>query len=131
MRHANVRPSLPAGRQARTPPRPRTIRVVFLFLVVAGAFDAIATLEIIRRGADEWNPLMAFALSVGPWYFFLVKMAMATVCSLVLSCFASSYRLAWLGLCAVAGVYFLLTLLHFFLLFFVPAPFASIIAPIF
>lgn len=120
MRHANVR-------RPRTPPRPRTIVMVFLFLLVACAFDAVATLEMTERGADEWNPIMAFALSVGPWYFFLVKMAAVTVCSLVLSRFARSWRLAWYGLCVLAGVYFLLTLLHLFLLYFVPAPIASII----
>jgi len=124
MRHDNVRPT-------RTPPRPRTIAVVFVFLLAACAFDALATLEIIGRGADEWNPLMAFALAVGPGEFFLVKMAVATVGSLVLGRFARDYRLAWWGLCGLAGVYFLLALLHFFLLFFVPAPLASIIASFF
>ena len=127
MRRTSVRPALPAGRPARTQPRPRIIAIVFLFLLIACAFDAFATLEVIERGADEWNPLMAFAISVGPWYFFLVKMATVTVGALILSRFARTWRLAWYGLCALAGIYFLLALLHIFLLYFVPAPIASII----
>jgi hypothetical protein len=108
-----------------TPPRPRTIVIILLLLLVASVFDALATLKIISRGADEWNPLMSFALSIGPWYFFLVKMAFTVIGSLILAYYARVRRWAWWGLCAVSAVYFLLVLLHLFLLFCIPIPAAS------
>jgi len=120
MRHDNVRSSPPADRQTarqpRTPPRPRSIVLVFLFLVAANVFDVAATIEVIRRGADEWNPLMQYALSVGPWYFFFLKFTVITGGAAFLAVYARKMRLAWWGLCAMAGVYFLLALLHLFLL---------------
>jgi len=106
------------SRKPWAPPRPPIIALTLLFLTVANIFDAAATLELIRRGADEWNPLMRYALGFGDWYFIFLKSLITLVFSGFLALFAlNRRRSAWWALCALTVMYLALIVLHLFLLY--------------
>ena len=85
-----MRDRRPAGKRAL--PRLRSILLVSLFLASASIFDVFATLELIARGAEEWNPIMRFALGVGDWYFATVKLALTALCCLILCRYSRTRR---------------------------------------
>jgi len=114
----------PADKRAL--PRPRSILLVTLLLASASIFDAFATLELIARGAEEWNPVMRYALGVGDWYFVMVKLAVTALVGLLLCGYARTWRWVWIALCSVTLFYLALVGLHFFLLYGVPPALATL-----
>lgn len=77
--------------------------------------DALATLEILSRGATEANPLMAALLDHGMWSFVVVKSATALVAVLL---FAVHHHFKWMRSLAgvVLAAYATVVLYHLFLL---------------
>ena len=86
-------------------PRVRLIALLYVLLVVFNAFDAHSTLDAVRLGAVELNPVMAHMLAYGPAVFLLAKMGLSCGLGLVLAVFARRRRLAWYGLLGVTAIY--------------------------
>jgi hypothetical protein len=51
-------------------PRAFAATLVIIFLTIA---DAFLTLDLVNRGAEEVNPILAYYLDQGPLWFFTVK----------------------------------------------------------
>ena len=51
---------------------PRTLAAVLL-IVALSVTDSYLTIELVSRGAEEVNPIMAYYLSKSPLLFFTVK----------------------------------------------------------
>ena len=58
--------------------------LVTLFFSVS---DALLTLFLIDHGAYETNPIMAYYLNIGPYYFFAVKYILTSLGIIVLLIF--------------------------------------------
>ena len=105
-----------------TPPHRTVLGLVCLLIVLLNAFDALATIEIIRRGGEEANPLARPMVDHGNLAFFLWKMGIASVCSVALALLARTRRAAWWLLCSATVAYATLAGLHVYLLWFVTHP---------
>ena len=58
---------------------------LLIYLNIFNVFDAILTLFWIDAGmAEEANPIMEYALDIGPEYFFLCKIALVGMGSILL-----------------------------------------------
>lgn len=88
-----------------TPPSVRLIALLYALLLVSNGFDAHATIDAVRHGAVELNPIMAFALSYGVAAFVATKMLLAGGLGLALAILARRKRLAWYGLIGVSTAY--------------------------
>ncbi|HTK03978.1 MAG TPA: DUF5658 family protein [Candidatus Eisenbacteria bacterium] len=86
-------------------PRVRLIVLLYALLIVFNGFDAHSTLDAVRLGAVELNPVMAALLTYGPWVFILAKMGLACGFGLVLAYWSRRHRLAWYGLIGVTAIY--------------------------
>ncbi|HTE04948.1 MAG TPA: DUF5658 family protein [Planctomycetota bacterium] len=53
-------------------------------ILVACVLDLLLTLDYLRHGGQEWNPLMAHALQKGDAVFVLTKLGLTTGCMLFL-----------------------------------------------
>ena len=79
--------------------------VAILFLCV---IDALLTLFLLNRGANEINPLMAYLMNIGPYAFFIPKYAMTVFATFSLLLFRGViihsllYLLAWIYVAVVA-----------------------------
>ena len=95
----NIRSLLGIGNR-RTIRRQKDQSIIFLvdlfspklFLpIVAALFfsvmDALLTLFLIGHGAYETNPIMAYYLNIGPYYFFAVKYILTSLGIIVLLIF--------------------------------------------
>lgn len=51
---------------------PKTLAGVLLIIALSVA-DSYLTIDLLSRGAEELNPIMAFYLNQGPVLFFMVK----------------------------------------------------------
>lgn len=61
-----------------------TLFIFILLVVLLSMTDAFLTLFLIKRGAQEINPVMAYFLSHGPSAFVLVKYTLTCISLLVL-----------------------------------------------
>ena len=95
--------------------------VLSAFIVLMNAFDAWATLVLIRRGAAEANPVMRWVMSHGLDHFWAWKIFVVTALLIGLAAAADKFSLARAGLILAAGVFTALTALHAYLLLTVPA----------
>jgi hypothetical protein len=93
-----------------------TIVVVALFIVVGSCLDAYFTLLHLQNGAREANPLMNFAIEVGPLFFLALKSAITGAGVLALVA-VRQRRLRALGLGTVALCYCVLLTYHAALFF--------------
>jgi uncharacterized protein DUF5658 len=89
----------------RTPPRVRLILLLYVLFITFHAFDAWSTVEAMRNGAVELNPVMAALLARGTATFVVAKMGVAVVGGFVLAYFSRRKRLAWYGLIGVTVVF--------------------------
>lgn len=105
-----------------TPPPWRVLTLTCLLIVLLNAFDALATMEIVRRGGEEANPIVEPLLSHGQLAFFLWKMLLATACSGALALLSAKYRFAWRGFKLAVIVYASIAVLHVYLLHFAQRP---------
>jgi hypothetical protein len=92
------------------PYRSLVVGIGFFILI-----DAVATLEILSRGGNEANPLMARILSHSLWSFLLVKFTGAFTAVFVLAVHRHFPRVRQLGLVLMAA-YGSLAIYHLFLL---------------
>jgi hypothetical protein len=86
-----------------------SILVLFIVILLLSLTDALLTLILLRRGAVEINPVMAFYIDVGPTTFLIAKYLL-TALPLILFLFfkdwiAERYRIAHLLLPAIAAVF--------------------------
>ena len=105
-----------------TPPGGRVLILVFTLVVLLNVFDAISTLEIIRRGGEEANPIARPMVPYGDAAFFFWKMGLASACAAALAVIARKRRFAWLALQAVTALYAVLAAFHVYLLWFLSRP---------
>ncbi len=108
----------PSDAVSWTPPPWRVLILVSLLVVLLNVFDALSTLELIRRGGEEGNPLARIMLRYGDATFFFWKTGLASACALALACFARVHRAAWLAFWGIIAVYAAVALLHAYLLWF-------------
>ena len=69
--------------------RPNLFRVIVAILVLSVA-DAILTVNLIRRGAVEINPLMEYYLKLGPHTFLAVKYVLTSLSLFILVIYSNS-----------------------------------------
>jgi len=62
---------------------PRALLVILLILIMC-VFDGFITLHLVKKGAQELNPLMNFFLRLGGTYFLSVKYLVTLICMFVL-----------------------------------------------
>ncbi|HEX8184333.1 MAG TPA: DUF5658 family protein [Blastocatellia bacterium] len=90
---------------------------VLLSLVMSG-YDAVATMEHIRRGvAAEGNPFMESLIQKNAVLFFFVKMLL-TAFGLMICYTYSHLRTARIGIRFVVGIYSLVCLYHVMIVMF-------------
>jgi len=53
--------------------------------IAANLLDAVFTLHFTNMGIEEANPIMAWALSVGPAFFFILKFGLFTTAIIFLA----------------------------------------------
>lgn len=104
------------------PPRPRLVILTYLFLVATNIFDAYATLRVIDVGVDEWNPVMRYALQLGPTFFVAVKTIGIAVLGSLIAAYSRRWRWAWWSLCGLAMAYAVLLAAHVAFLLVVKPP---------
>ena len=95
----NIRSLLSGGKREKIRRQEDTRRIFYvdqfspkLFYVVTTivflcALDALLTLNLLRRGAYEVNPVMAFFLEFGPYTFFVCKYLLTIIPVIVLLMF--------------------------------------------
>lgn len=95
----------------------RLFMYVLLSLLMSG-YDAVATMEHIRRGvAAEGNPLMDSLIQHNALVFFFVKMFL-TALGLMFCYYFSQRRMAQVAIKFVASIYALVCFYHTFIVFF-------------
>jgi hypothetical protein len=81
-------------------------------LLLLNLFDAVFTLSIVTLGwGYEQNPLMAYALSLGPMVFMLTKILLGS-CTVWIFLIAYPLKLAVYGAYCVTAVYAALACYH-------------------
>ena len=75
----------------------RTLAMIWILNV----FDAVATVYVTTRGVEELNPVMGWALALGPSAFVAVKMSVIAVACACLYRVSTSSR-SWHRLVAAA-----------------------------
>ena len=95
----------------------RLFMYVLLSLMMSG-YDAVATMEHIRRGvALEGNPLMDSLIQRNAVLFFFVKMVLTAIG--LMFCYSfSRKRTAQIGIKAVAAIYAMVCIYHVFIVLF-------------
>ena len=86
------------------------------FVALMNAFDAWATLVLIRRGATEANPIARWVMEHGLGGFWAWKICLATACAVCLASAARRHRLARIALLGLIAGFAALTALHIYLL---------------
>jgi hypothetical protein len=61
---------------------PRTLAAVLL-IVALSVTDSYLTIELVSRGAEEVNPIMAYYLSKSPLLFFTVKYSVTSAAIMI------------------------------------------------
>ncbi|GEM_PF-2763944 len=112
----------PSAKKPWTPPDAGVLILICALIVLLNAFDAIATLEIARRGGEEANPIAKPMFERGALPFFLWKMGLATACAVILALLARVHRAAWYLTWAALAVYAGIAGLHAYLLWFAGRP---------
>jgi len=64
------------GHEASVDSRTRRTVVLALCVCVGSLLDALGTLHHVRQGGQEANPLLALALTGGPWLFLPLKIGL-------------------------------------------------------
>ncbi|HJV33327.1 MAG TPA: DUF5658 family protein [Patescibacteria group bacterium] len=109
-------------RKPWTPPDRRVLILTCAIVFLLNVFDAVSTLEIVRRGGGEANPIASPMLQFGDAAFFFWKMGLASACVAALAVIARKRRFAWLALRCVTAIYAVLAAIHAYLLWFLSRP---------
>lgn len=90
--------------------------LALVIILVLCVFDGLATLSHLVNGtATELNPIMGYAIQLGPYKFILLKLALTFACLLLLLFYRNARGVKKALLC-IMFVYVLLTFYHFFIL---------------
>jgi len=90
--------------------------LALIIVLVLCVFDGLATLYHLFNGtATELNPIMGYAIRLGPQRFILLKLALTFACLLLLL-FHRNARGVKKALLCIIFLYVLLTIYHFFIL---------------
>lgn len=109
-------------RTAWTPPHAATLALTCLLVVLLNAFDALATMEIVRRGGEEANPIAEPMLERGAAAFLTWKLGLAAACSIALALISTRRRAAWILFRLAVAAYACVAVLHVYLLWFASRP---------
>lgn len=109
-------------RKPWTPPDGRVLILACALAFLLNVFDAVSTLEIVRRGGEEANPIARPMVRFGDAVFFFWKTGLAGACTVALAVLARRRRFAWLALWCIVALYAALAALHAYLLWFLPRP---------
>jgi len=71
---------------------PRTLAAVLLIIVLC-LLDSYFTIDLVSRGAEELNPIMAYYLSQSPLLFFIVKYSIT--CTVIMLILISADNYFW------------------------------------
>ena len=88
----------------------KKIKVLVIVAMLLNLFDIWATLFILDKGGTEINPVMAYAIEVGPWFFAAIKVILFAL-AIILIAKRVPKLLVW-----VTVSYSLLALWHCYLL---------------
>ncbi len=77
--------------------------------------DAAFTLHHLSNGGQEANPLMSYAIGLGPMAFFVIKTVL-TLSGMTLLVLHKNFRGVNIAISAVVALYSALTIYHFYLL---------------
>lgn len=105
-----------------TPPHWIVLSLVCLLVILLNAFDALATIEIGRRGGDEANPIAKPMFDRGALAFFLWKVGLSGSCAVMLALMSRVHRAAWYLSWVAVAVYAAIASLHVYLLWFIKHP---------
>lgn len=105
-----------------TPPDWRVLILTCAFVILLNVFDALSTLEIIRRGGEEANPIASPMVDYGEAAFFFWKTGLASLCAFALACLSRIHRAAWWLFWMAVAVYSAIACLHVYLLWFLKHP---------
>jgi hypothetical protein len=104
-----------------TPPRRPLPLLIFIFLQFANIFDAASTLLMTGLGAEEVNPVMAWALNRGPTVFLAIKLPLIVIVTGIMLRWVTNERshpvnrrMAWWALCLSFVLFALLSAYHVF-----------------
>lgn len=107
------------------PPSWTTVSVLSAAFVAMYVVDALATLELIKRGAEEASPLPQQAIGIGPLFFFGWKACLGVFGGLLFAFGTRRHRWCWWSFVAVLCAMTALTLLHVCFLLLVPRPYGA------
>lgn len=90
-------------------------KLAFIVLLVTACslLDGVLTIEIIKRGATELNPVMQYAMVHGTLIFMLSKIILTVAGMTLLAVLAPYQRLALYGMYFMSVTYILLIGYHF------------------
>jgi DMSO/TMAO reductase YedYZ heme-binding membrane subunit len=92
------------------------LSAALIIILVLCVFDGLATLfHLVNGTATELNPIMGYAIQLGPQKFILLKLALTFACLLMLL-FHRNARGVRKALLGIMFLYVLLTIYHFFIL---------------
>jgi hypothetical protein len=80
-------------------------------ITMFSVLDALFTLLYVNRGGGEANPLMDFAIQLGPTTFLLIKMGL-TVLGVTILALHQNFRAGLRGLYGISCLYILLLGYH-------------------
>jgi hypothetical protein len=69
---------------------PRTFAAVLAIIVLCVA-DSLLTIEIVSRGGQELNPIMAYYLNQSPLLFFIIKYSLTCVALILMLSIKNHY----------------------------------------
>ena len=89
----------------------RRVTVLVCIITVFSVLDALFTLLYINRGGGEANPVMVFAIQLGPTMFLLIKMGLTGLGVTILA-LHQNFRAGLRGLYGISCLYLLLLGYH-------------------
>lgn len=89
----------------------RRVTVLVYLITMFSVLDALFTLLYVNRGGGEANPLMDFAIQLGPTTFLLIKMGL-TVLGVTMLALHQNFRAGLRGLYGISCLYILLLGYH-------------------
>lgn len=104
------------------PPSWRVLVLAGILVIMLNVFDALSTLEIVRRGGEEANPIARKLFEYGDATFFFWKTGLASACAIALALGSRRKRFAWHGLWFAIAIYAAVAALHVYLLWFLRHP---------
>ena len=92
------------------------------FLLIVGIFlfnilDGVLTIDAIKKGAEELNPIMRFLLEIDYSLFLFIKITLISFCLFIFWKYREK-TLAQVGIIFSFCIYFFLTIYHLFMIYY-------------